>query len=64
MTVNHVNMAAIARMMERNVLSVNVLMVSKVPIVQRKVRLIIIALLFIIYLRDLSVRLLLNSIAL
>ena len=64
MTVNHVNMAAIARMMERSVLSVNVLMVSKVPIVQRKVRLIIIALLFIIYLRDLSVRLLLNSIAL
>ena len=64
MTVNHVNMAAIARTMEKSVLSVNVLMVSKVPIVQRKVRLIIIALLFIIYLRDLSVRLLLNSIAL
>ena len=42
-TVNHVNMAAIARTMERSALSVNVLMVSKVPIVQRKVRFVLIA---------------------
>ena len=42
-TVIHVNMAAIARTMERSVLSASVLMVSKVSIVQRKVRYILIA---------------------